>query len=110
MVADSDSLRTRRHRRHKRGDHSLCRHGEDGARPELASVPVAAGGGELDPAAALQQLARRLEAAHEADPADAAVARVLKDVLLALPGAQRAAPVPDDDPLAEIRALADAVP
>jgi hypothetical protein len=38
----------------------------------------------MDPAAALARLAGRLEAAHEADPADAQVARVLKDVLLAL--------------------------
>jgi hypothetical protein len=46
--------------------------------------PLPATATELDPHASLEGLARRLEAAHEAAPDDAAVARVLKDTLLAL--------------------------
>lgn len=107
-MADSDSLRTRRHRRHKRGDHSLCRHGEDGARPVLAAVPAPAGG-PLDPHAELEALAGRLAEAHKANPADAAIARVLKDVLCALPAGQDGGPDGDDDPLADLRALAESV-
>ena len=52
------------------------------ARP--LSCMEAAPAGDLDPRAALEGLARRLEAAHEANPDDAALARVLKDTLLAL--------------------------
>jgi hypothetical protein len=44
----------------------------------------------LDLRAALEGLARRLEAAHEAAPDDAALARVLKDTLLALGAGGRA--------------------
>jgi len=46
----------------------------------------------------------RLERAHAADPSDAAVARVLKDVLLALQPLEVPASA-DDDPLAAILAL-----
>jgi hypothetical protein len=46
---------------------------------------VAAGG--LDPQDALERLAARLEAAHVQAPGDAALARVLKDTLVALRGA-----------------------
>jgi hypothetical protein len=60
----------------------------------------------LDPQESLRALARRLEAAHEADPSDAAVARELRATLLAV----AAEPEGDDDPLGELRALADAVP
>jgi hypothetical protein len=42
--------------------------------------------GSPDATAALERLAVRLEAAHKADPGDAALARVLKDTLLALRG------------------------
>lgn len=46
-------------------------------------------------------LARRLAAVHEANPADAALARVLKETLLAIP-----APEGPADPLEELRELA----
>jgi hypothetical protein len=97
-MADSDALRSRRKRLHSGGDHSLCRRcGGRGA--ELATV--VAGGVPVDPQTALEALARRLEGAHEADPGDAAVARVLKDTLLALRGEAK--------PDAELAALLDAV-
>jgi hypothetical protein len=47
-------------------------------------APGPADDAALDPRSALEGLARRLEAAHEQDPSDAALARVLKDTLLAL--------------------------
>ena len=101
-MADSDSLRTRRYRRHKRGDHSLCARC-DAVRaliplPELPDPPrvrdLASGGateGDVDTQAALEGLARRLEAAHEADPANANLARELRATLLALRGPEQAA-------------------
>jgi hypothetical protein len=102
IMADSDALRSKRKRLHAAGDCSLCRHDRPGA---VLPLPVP-GAAAIDPLASLASLAARLEAAHEADPADAAVARVLKDVLLALvppPG-----PAEDDvDPLAAILALGD---
>ena len=49
-------------------------------------VPAGAAGGPVDAQAELESLAHRLRAAHEADPADAGVARVLKDVLMTLRG------------------------
>lgn len=105
-MADSDALRSRRKRLHAAGDCSSCRHDR---RAVLTVVPVPAGAGE-DPVAALWALAGRLAGAHEADPADAAVARVLKDVLLALRGDAAPAAAGDDDPLKAARDLARAVP
>lgn len=56
----------------------------------------------VDPHTALEALARRLEGAHETDPADAAVARELRATLLVLlTGEGR--------PDAELAALLDAV-
>jgi hypothetical protein len=83
-MADSDAVRSRRKRLHAAGDHSLCTHG--GPR---AGIPVqpdrdTGDGTAVDPDASLAALARRLEAAHEANPGDAQLARVLKDVLLVL--------------------------
>src|SRR6266702_3272008 len=100
-MADPNAVRSRRKRLHAAGDHSMCRHG---ARGRLAAVP-APGDMPVDARASLEALARRLEAAHVADPADAAVARELRATLLALP----AGADPDDDPLAELRALAESV-
>ncbi len=72
---DSGAVRQQRYKRHKAGDHSLC---------------------------------RRCDArAAEADPGNAAVARELRATLLALPDG---AADGDDDPLAELRALAESVP
>ncbi len=64
----------------------------------------------VDARASLERLARRLEAAHEADPGNAPAARVLKDVLLALGAGERGGDADEDDPLAELAELADAVP
>jgi hypothetical protein len=72
--------------------------------PPLA--PGVAEGTPIDPRAALCELAGRLEGAHKADPGNAAVARVLKEVLLAL-GASSGPPEAADDPLAAILALGD---
>lgn len=65
-------------------------------------VPAAPGTpeGRVDAQASLEALARRLEAAHEDSPGDAQVARVLKDVLLALRGPGEGA----DDELAKFDA------
>jgi hypothetical protein len=105
-MADSNALRQRRKRAHAAGDHSLCRRCD--GRVRLAVVP--AGGAVLvDARVALERLAARLEAAHVADPADAAVARVLKDTLLALGGLSGPPDDGDDDPLADLRALAESV-
>jgi len=60
----------------------------------------------VDARASLEALARRLEAASEADPGDAAAARELRATLLVLP-ARGAAEV---DPLAELAALAADLP
>lgn len=83
-MADSNAVRSRRKRLHAANDHSECRRC-DGRRPlsavPAASAPAATG---TDPRARLESLAARLEAAHEDDPSDAMLARVLKDVLLAL--------------------------
>src|SRR5215813_5731257 len=97
-MADSAALRMRRSRAHKAGDHSLCR---PNCSPPLAVVlaEVADPGGPLDVEESLRALARRLEAAHIADPANAVVARELRATLLALPGEEEA------DPMAELRAF-----
>ena len=79
-MADSPALRSRRSRAHAAGDCSLCRHG---LRAPLVVLPVA-GDAPLDPRVSLEALGRRLEAAHEADPANALVARELRATLLAL--------------------------
>jgi hypothetical protein len=81
-MADSDAVRSRRKRLHAAGDCSLCRHGGPMA---TVAAPMAGGSG-IDPQDALERLAARLEGAHEQAPGDAALARVLKDTLLALRG------------------------
>jgi hypothetical protein len=63
-----------------------------------------------DPVAALGRLAARLEAAHAADPGNAALGRVLKDTLLVLAGPAEPGAAGDDDPLAELRAIIADVP
>jgi len=82
-MADSAALRSRRSRAHAAGDCSLCRHGTVS---RLVTVP-AAGDTPVDARGALEGLARRLEAVHEADPANALVARELRMTLQALSGA-----------------------
>jgi hypothetical protein len=98
-VADSGALRARRSRAHKAGDHSLCRH---------AVAPALAGEAALvDRAQSLMALAARLEAAHMQDPGNARLAAELRATLLVLPAGEAPA---DDDPLSELRALAESVP
>jgi hypothetical protein len=80
VVADSGALRNRRYRACKAGDHHLCRHDGRGAAVVLPPADCA----PLDSRASLEALARRLEAAHEADPGNAMVARELRATLLAL--------------------------
>ncbi|SRR6266581_1174695 len=103
-MADSDALRAKRHRRHKAGDHSMCRPGcGNGQARQLASVrPIAAPSGDLDPRAELVDLARRLASAHEAEPHRADVARELRATLLAIEAAEPAAA----DPMDELREMA----
>src|SRR5438309_595744 len=103
-MADSPAVRQQRHRRHKSGDHSLCRAGcGDHDRRQLAPVrPLSAPAADLDPRAELIDLARRLAAAHEADPARADVARELRATLLAIEAAEPAAA----DPIDELREMA----
>ena len=86
-MADSGALRVRRSRAHKAGDHSLCRRCAavrqslpDGT-PDL---PAAPGGEVTDAPAEMRRLAFRLAVAHEADPANAMVARELRMTLQAL--------------------------
>jgi hypothetical protein len=94
-MADSDALRSRRKRQHATGDHSLCRRCS-ARRAQLAgltaawdaaAVPVATVSPVSDtvqPRAMMEGLALRLEEAHKADPADAAVARELRATLQVL--------------------------
>jgi hypothetical protein len=101
-VADSNSLRSKRKRFHAAGDHSLCRRC-DAVR---AVIPVTSAPkliqtaldhlleppeGHVDAQAALQRQAARLEAACLADRGNAALERVLKEILLALRGPEQAA-------------------
>jgi hypothetical protein len=97
-------------RAHKAGDHSLCRPG-CGKNRRVAAAPVSLaavrGGsaGNLDPRRAMTGLALRLEAAHEADPSNAAIARELRVTLLALGGQTRR----PEDAVDRIRAEYDEV-
>jgi hypothetical protein len=100
-MPDSDALRSRRKRLHAAGDCSLCRHD----RPGGVVVPPVAGDAGMDPQSMLEALARRLEAASEADPGNDRVARELRATLLVLDSRTRDASSVDDDPLAELRRL-----
>jgi hypothetical protein len=81
-LADSDALRMRRSRRHKGGDHSLCR---NCAALKLAAVPATAPDGEVtDARAELRQLAFRMAGAHREDPSNAILGAELRKTLLEL--------------------------
>jgi hypothetical protein len=80
-MPDDDVIRSRRYRRHRKGDHSMCRH-PAGQAPVRAVPPEPAG--ELDAQAEMVALARRLAAAHEAAPDRADVARELRATLQAI--------------------------
>jgi hypothetical protein len=79
-MADSAALRSRRSRAHAAGDCSLCRH----PRAPVLTLASATRGAPADPRERLESLAGRLEAAHEADPANALLARELRATLTAL--------------------------
>ena len=103
-MADSGSLRVRRHRQHKAGNHALCRPGCGGKTQVPAGLPglreVSGGSaGNLEPLAAMADLAVQLRLACEANPADAVLAREYRLTLMELAkGGDRDGP----DPFAEI--------
>jgi hypothetical protein len=82
-MADSGALRQQRYKRHRAGDHSLCRRCDGRSAVAVPSVP---GDARVDPGASLEALAARLEAAHEADPGNAQIARELRATLMVLRG------------------------
>lgn len=84
-MADSDAVRQARRRRHRQGDHSMCRRscGDGRASPRIAEVPAGAGE-NLDSGAALRDLAAGLMAAYRADPGNALLAREARQTLLVL--------------------------
>jgi hypothetical protein len=90
-MADSDAVRQQRRRHHRAGDHSMCREGCQDSRGPVRIPVVAPGSGQdLDPAAALRDLAAQLQAAYAAAPDNALLAKELRQTLLALspsPGA-----------------------
>ena len=97
-MADSGALRVRRARAHKAGDHSLCtsRCPDRSAAAPVASVTaLPARPVKLDPQAEMRALASRLALAHEAEPANAQIARELRMTLAELmPKGERK---PDED-------------
>ena len=98
-MADPASLRVRRARHHKAGDHSLCKRCA-AVRGELpAGEPV------TDPKAEMRQLAGSLALAYRADTGNALLARELRMTLQALIGGG-GNPADDelDDLFAELRA------
>jgi hypothetical protein len=81
-MADSGAVRQQRYKRHRAGDHSMCRH--DRPRPVLLSPAEVPASADFDPADELRRLAGRLVDAHRADPGNAALAREARMALLAL--------------------------
>jgi hypothetical protein len=82
ILADSGSLRVRRSRAHKAGDHSLCKRC---AVLKLAEVPPDVPPVD-DPRAEMRRLAARVVLAHERDPGNANLARETRMTLQALMG------------------------
>jgi hypothetical protein len=93
-MPDSNALRSRRKRAHAAGDHHLCKHWPQPAPVSLAPPPEPGDG--FDPGLELRKLAGRLAAAYAADTGNAALARELRQTLLAIsaPG--------EDNELAEL--------
>lgn len=81
-MADSEALRARRSRRHKGGDHSLCR--GSCAALKLAAPAAAPAGEVTDARAELRQLAYRMAEAHRSDPGNAVLGAELRKTLLEL--------------------------
>lgn len=95
-MADSATLRVQRHRRHVANDHSLCLQSRCAAAGRAAVVeapPSREVAGGLDPARELQASAVRLVAACQADPANAVLARELRQTLAMIPRAEGASPL-----------------
>jgi hypothetical protein len=105
-MADSGAVRTARYKRHKAGDHSMCRHLRDYAPRPVAVLP-APGGQDLDPVAELRQLAADALADYRANPGNAQLVREARLTLQALMGV---AADMSDDPLAELQQMAAGVP
>jgi hypothetical protein len=85
-MADSGATRTRRWKLHKAGNHSECK-GCDVLRGTAAApVPRDTPEGAVDVQASLEAQARRLEAACERQPGNAALEKELRATLLALRG------------------------
>jgi len=101
-VADSQAVRSRRHKLHRLEDHSLCKHGPA---PSPAVITVDLDQPELSPRERLDTLARRLEAVHRASPENALVARELRLTLEVL---AKLDPVPVDA-MGGLREFAEAV-
>lgn len=88
-MADSGALRVRRARKHKAGDHSLCRRcaavrGQDGPPVGIIPVPQLPATAELDPTTEMRRLAARMIDAHQSDPGNAILAAELRKTLLEL--------------------------
>jgi hypothetical protein len=84
-MADSDATRQARRRRHAAGDHSLCTKRCQAARTRAGIGEVPAGSAEdLDPKAALAELAHGLMDEWKADRRNSVLARELRQTLLVL--------------------------
>jgi hypothetical protein len=81
-MADSGATRQARYKRHKSGDHSLCRHHRPMVVLPAMTAPAT---GEIEPEAEMRLLAARLAEAHRQDPANALLARELRITLLTIP-------------------------
>ena len=79
-MADSEALRARRSRRHRAGDHSLCR----GSCASLKLAAPTAVGEVTDARAEMRQLAYRMAEAHRNDPGNAILGAELRKTLLEL--------------------------
>ena len=94
-MPDSGALRQRRSKAHKSGDHSLCRRNCSAA-ARLRAVPAPPPGETVDAREGLHSLAATLQSAHQADPANAPLARELRMTLQAILDADRK-PAADDE-------------
>ena len=87
-MADSGSVRVKRHRLHKAGNHSMCKRAcaqsqqVPRAPVEIRQLPAAPG--EFDPVARMRDLAEQLRRASAAAPDDAVLAREYRLTLVEL--------------------------
>jgi hypothetical protein len=86
-MADSGAVRTRRWKAHKQGDHHLCTNCDALRAPVTVPASGDTAGGPVDAQAALERQARRLEAACEEQPGNAALEKTLTATLMVLRGA-----------------------